>query len=181
MNILHSSSHIRAIRLRNLTHLSSNTFKTEGEDSILLRNVGIQPQDGITVQKATGIRTIDICYIRTGMSSRNDYSYSLNNEGESRGCLWWGWQGAGLRRELCLPLSTLSTPGAAERRSSGVCRDALTPRLQADMSLTLRVKYFQLSVKCKGEKITKVDFRGEYRQPCRNSQFRSTIFPGFTD
>ncbi|KDR12897.1 hypothetical protein L798_13122 [Zootermopsis nevadensis] len=28
------------------------------------------------------------------------------------------------------------------------------------MSLTLRVKHFQLSVKCKGEKITKVDFRG---------------------
>ncbi|XP_069701783.1 otoferlin-like [Periplaneta americana] len=28
------------------------------------------------------------------------------------------------------------------------------------MSLTLRVKHFQLSVKCKGEKIAKVDFRG---------------------
>jgi hypothetical protein len=50
----------------------------------------------------------------------------------------------------------------AERRSSGLCRDALTTRQQADMSLTLRVKHFQLSVKCKGEKITKVDFRGEY-------------------
>jgi hypothetical protein len=73
---------------------------------------------------------------------------------------------AGLRRELCLPFNTLSSPGAAERRG----------RLQADMSLTLRVKYFQLSVKCKGEKITKVDFRGEYRQSRRNLQFRSTIF-----
>jgi hypothetical protein len=30
------------------------------------------------------------------------------------------------------------------------------------MSLTLRVKHFQLSVRCKGEKIAKVDFRGEY-------------------
>jgi hypothetical protein len=122
--------------------------------------------------------------IRTGMGSRNYYWYSLNSEGhveligESRVCLWWGWQGAGLGFELCV---SFSTSGAAERRGRDVCRDALTPRQQADMSLTLRVKHFQLSVKCKGEKITKVDFRGEYRQHCRNSERRVTIFPGFID
>jgi hypothetical protein len=65
-----------------------------------------------------------MCYIRTGMDSRNYNWYSLNDEGHvglidesrgSRGCLWWGWQGAGLGCELCRPLST---PGAAERRGS---------------------------------------------------------------
>ena len=47
-------------------------------------------------------------------------------------------------------------PGAVS-----VCsRDVVT------MSLTLRVKHFHLSVKCKGDKIAKVDFRGEYCTPC---------------
>jgi hypothetical protein len=62
----------------------------------------------------------------------------------------------------CGPRQSFSTHRAVERRSSEARRDAVTPREQADMSLTLRVKHFQLSVKCKGEKITKVDFRGEY-------------------
>ena len=55
---------------------------------------------------------------------------------------------------------SFSAARGLERRGI-FCRNALTARQPADMTLTLRVKHFQLSVRCKGEKITKVDFRGE--------------------
>jgi len=60
-----------------------------------------------------------------------------------------------------LPCRSFSVARGLERRGRISCRNALTARKPADMSLTLRVKHFQLSVRCKGEKITKVDFRGE--------------------
>lgn len=60
-----------------------------------------------------------------------------------------------------LPCRSFSVARGLERRGRISCRNALTARQPADMSLTLRVKHFQLSVRCKGEKITKVDFRGE--------------------
>lgn len=182
--MLHPSSRIRSTCLHNLTHLSPYTLQAEGEDSIFFRNVGIPLKIRYYSSECRNLNN-RFGYIRTGTGSRNYYLYSLNGEGQvgtvgesgaSGGRSWWGSQGAGPGCELCRPFSTTD---AAERRSSGVCRDALTPRQQADMSLTLRVKYFQLSVKCKGEKITKVDFRGKYRQPSCNSEFRSTyyIFP----
>jgi hypothetical protein len=60
-----------------------------------------------------------------------------------------------------LPCRSFSVARGLERRDRISCRNALTARQPADMSLTLRVKHFQLSVRCKGEKITKVDFRGK--------------------
>ena len=60
-----------------------------------------------------------------------------------------------------LPFRSFSVARGLERRGRIFRSNALTARQPADMSLTLRVKHFQLSVRCKGEKITKVDFRGE--------------------